>query len=437
MLILTLIDPQQQMPLRQWCFSQESLIRIGRSPENHVVLTEPIVSRHHVDLQRVETTPTTLPQLATPADTWRLINHSANGTFLNGYLVTQSQLPGSGRIQLAHNGPSLQFQVVNATSELPLSPPVLSPAKVSAASQPANYLKALLPPAPLCAHADNAPDNLFCIHCGQPLQIRKTIRQYQVLKELGRGGMGTTYLVWSQRGGAVDQPPVGQLLVLKEMNADMARIPKAQELFEREAVTLKSLSHPGIPCFYDFFIENGNKYLVMELVHGQDLEKWVRKTGPVAIEQAIVWMSQTCDVLDYLHNRPIPIIHRDIKPSNLIVRNLSQRIAVLDFGAVKSVGGHSGTRIGADGYSAPEQTQGRPLIQSDLYAIGPCLIYLLTGENPHRFQKRTARSTQFVLKDVAAIPPRLKQVIERATAFRSGDRYTSAKELSKALLNCI
>lgn len=105
-----------------------------------------------------------------------------------------------------------------------------------------------------CTHEGNSPNNLFCIHCGQPLSVQQKIRHYQVLRTLGQGGMGTTYLAWDGSGQIGSIP---QLLVLKQMNADMAKIAKAQELFEREAHTLKSLNHPGIPKYYDFFVEGG------------------------------------------------------------------------------------------------------------------------------------------------------------------------------------
>ena len=111
--------------------------------------------------------------------------------------------------------------------------------------------------------------------------------------------MGTTYLAWDKNSQVSDSP---NLLVLKEMNADMAVIAKAQELFEREARILKSLDHPGVPNYYNFFVEKGKKYLAMELIHGQNLEERIYKTGPVAPQQAIEWMMQACEILGYLHS---------------------------------------------------------------------------------------------------------------------------------------
>lgn len=335
-------------------------------------------------------------------------NQGTNGTFVDGILVSQSLISDGCLIQLAKGGPILQFQLAEKT------PP---PAATSS----------------YCQHLGNPPGNLFCIHCGQPLSVQRTVRQYQVLRTLGQGGMGTTYLAWDKVGEISGTP---QLLVLKEMNADMAKVAKAQELFEREARTLKTLHHSGIPKYYDFFLEAGKKYLAMELIHGQDLEKLINDQGPVTPAQAIAWAIQTCDVLNYIHNQQPPLIHRDIKPANLMVRSSDRQIVVLDFGAVKEIGTFAGTRIGAEGYCAPEQERGQPVTQSDLYAIGPTLIFLLTGETPFKFFRQRGRGYRFNIESIPTITPQLREVIDRATEPLPGDRYSSAKELAKALAAC-
>ncbi|NES24186.1 MAG: protein kinase, partial [Symploca sp. SIO3E6] len=352
MVTLTLLDPQTSTHLQQWNFPQPSIIRIGRSPNNDVIIHDSLVSRHHLEL-RVMSSPS--------GNSWQLLNHGTNGTFLNGILVSRAILPNNALIQLARDGPVLKFQVQ------PVSRPL--PATV-----------APVPKVTTCTHEGNPPGNLFCLHCGEPLvQIQRVIRQYHVLRTLGQGGMGTTYLAWDKVQSVQGCP---SLLVLKEMNADMAQIAKARELFEREAHTLKALNHKGIPQYYDFFVESGKKYLAMEVIHGQDLEQRVLENGSVTLKQAIEWMIQTCDILDYIHSCEPPLIHRDIKPANLMVRHRDNKIVVLDFGAVKEIGTAPGTRIGAEGYSAPEQDRGQPVTQSDLYAIGPTLIFLLTGHVP-------------------------------------------------------
>jgi len=401
---LSLLHPQQTTLLQQWQFENESLIRIGRAPDNQVVLNNPLVSRRHLELRRIS---------AKNGNAWQLINQGTNGTFLDGILVSQSLVADGSLIQLAKGGPTLKFQLDSA------SPRVSTPGYAS--------------PTKTCTHIGNSPNNLFCIHCGQPLSVQRTVRRYQLLRTLGQGGMGTTYLALNQAGLLAGNP---QLLVLKEMNADMAKVAKAQELFEREAHTLKTLNHPGIPKYYDFFVDLGKKYLAMELIHGQDLEKRVNQWGPVTPSQAIAWMIQTCEVLDYIHSQTPPLIHRDIKPANLMVRTSDNRVVVLDFGAVKEIGTAVGTRIGAEGYSAPEQAQGKPLTQSDLYAIGPTLIFLLTGETPFKFYRQRGKVYRFQLENVPTITPQLRRVIEQVTEANPGDRYATAKELASALAAC-
>ncbi|MBW4561181.1 MAG: protein kinase [Mojavia pulchra JT2-VF2] len=422
MVTLTLLEPQQKTLLQQWYFENSTVIRIGRAADNDVVLTDSLVSRHHLELKKVGS--------GSNSASWQVINHGTNGTFLNGVLVTQSQLPDDCLLQLAQGGPLLRFEIQEITApdswlqwqENLGSTEKTTPTPISLTKNPSN-----------CTHEGNSPNNLFCIHCGQPLSVQKTIRQYQVLRTLGQGGMGTTYLAWDAMGVTTEHP---QLLVLKQMNADMVKIAKAQELFEREAHTLKSLNHSGIPKYYDFFVENGKKYLAMELVHGQDLEKRIYTTGPVIPSQAIAWMIQTCDILGYLHSQQPPLIHRDIKPANLMVRNSNNHIVVLDFGAVKEIGTAPGTRIGAEGYCAPEQERGQPLTQSDLYAIGPTLIFLLTGENPFKFYHQRGRSFRFDVASVPTITPKLREIIDRVTEPLPRDRYQTAQELAMALATC-
>lgn len=404
MIVLSLLDARHRAPQQQWHFDRESLIRVGRAPDNEVVLDDPVVSRHHLELRRLQRT--------AGVAGWQLISHGTNGTFVNGQLVSQIWLADRCLIQLARGGPILQ---VGLSATVPS-------VSVSAPSQAT------------CTHENNPPNTLFCIHCGEPIYVDRTIRQYRVLKTLGQGGMGTTYLACTPSLEGGGRP---QVLVLKEMNADMTRIPKAIELFEREARVLEGLNHPGIPKFFNFFVEQGKKYLAMEMIHGEDLERRVFRQGPIILPQAIDWMLQTCEVLDYIHSQAPPIIHRDIKPANLLVRNLDNRIVVLDFGAVKEIGTAPGTCIGAPDYTAPEQNRGEPLIQSDLYAIGATLIFLLTGESPQKFYRLLPDGYGFNIASDPRIPPEVAATITQVTQPRPSDRYSSAIELAEALRSCV
>ena len=413
MITLTLLEKITKTPLQQWYFEDSIVIRIGRAVDNHVVLTDNLVSRYHLELKLVT---------STKGDYWEVISQGTNGTFLNGCLITKSIITDNSLLQLATGGPLIQVQILKLS-------PTLTPPLSSSAGEINQGRKPVFSGS-RCTHKENDPGNVFCVHCGKPISVQKRIRHYQVLRTLGKGGMGTTYLAWDSTGESTNIP---QLLVLKQMNADMAKIPKARELFEREASILKYLNHGGVPKYYDFFVEDGKKYLAMELIHGQDLEKRTLLTGPVTPQQAIAWMVQTCDILDYLHRQEPPLIHRDIKPANLMVRSGNNTIVVLDFGAVKEIGTKPGTRIGAEGYCAPEQERGQPLTQSDLYAIGPTLIFLLTGENPLKFYRQQGRNFRFDVKGIPTITNQLRQVIECVTEPLPRDRYHTAQELAQAL----
>ncbi len=415
---LSLFDPQQRTLLQQWQFPNVSLIRIGRAGDNHVVIDHAQVSRYHAELRQGDDAQAT--SLA-----WQLTNQGRNGTLVNGVMVDRGMVVHGDWLQLGVEGPMLH---VECREDLALPLPSLD-----GGVAPSISLQG-------CDHVGNAPEHRFCIHCGEPLCVLSTIRHYQVLGVLGQGGMGTTYQVWNTEAARlwnrVTLSGTQPLQVLKEMNADMARIAKAQELFEREARILSGLNHPGIPKFLDFFVEGGKKYLAMEMIHGQEMEKRVLAEGSIPADVAIAWMIEVCDVLSYLHQQDPPIIHRDIKPANLMVRYRDNQVILLDFGAVKEIGTPPGTCIGAEGYSSPEQDRGVPVTQSDLYAIGTTLIFLLTGKPPQLFYTKRGKDYRFDLRSVSAIPPKLRKLIDRVTEPRAVDRPQTAAELAKALASC-
>ncbi|AFY96614.1 FHA domain-containing serine/threonine-protein kinase [Chamaesiphon minutus] len=393
---ISLWDEQRTLILQQWQFTPPAPIEIGRSPERQVVIDRPSISRLHATISYTS--------LRQGGGYWEISNHSPNGTFVNQIAIVQGKgstlITNDARIELSKGGTLL-------TVELDVAP-----------------LQVRVPAAPVkCEHSDNPPNTLFCIHCGEPITVIRQIKQYQVLKTLGQGGMGTTYLAWDK----------AKLLVLKEMNADMAVIPKAQELFEREAKILQSLHHPGIPEYYDFFVADGRKYLAMELIHGQDLDLYVMERGKVNIAQAIDWMIQLCEILGYIHQQQPPLIHRDVKPANILVRTIDRRIFLLDFGAVKEIGTLGGTKIGAPDYMAPEQNNGKPVTQSDLFAIGPTLIFLLTGRNPADFIQILPDGYRFDLSNVPLVSPQMQATIDKVTQRRPIDRYQTAAELAQDL----
>jgi serine/threonine protein kinase len=231
---------------------------------------------------------------------------------------------------------------------------------------------------PQCPHTENSDRMLFCQSCGSELLLAGKYRVAKLMSN--KGGFGDTYEVTER-----SVPKV--LKVLKSNNI------KAIELFDREYRVLESLSGEGIagiPLVEDFFLYSPNSSqtalhcLVMERIFGMDLEEYIKvMQRPIDQKTAIGWLAQLTQILQEIHNRGI--FHRDIKPSNLILQPDGQLVAI-DFGAVKqaAVATASGqqTRIYTPGYAAPEQEQGEASAQSDFFALGRTLVYLLTAKEP-------------------------------------------------------
>ncbi len=406
MVNLTLLEPQTNRPLKNWQFTEKSVIRVGRALNNDIVLKGYFqVSRKHLEIIQVE-------------EQWQLINYGTNGTLVNETFIREIMLNHGDLIRLADNGPLFRFELPVALNNHH------SPLETD-----------FLDHQTQCNHQNNPPNSLFCIHCGQPIvKKEKLIGSYQILKTLGKGGMGITYLVLDKNHTIQGAP---SLSVLKEMKADMVKVSKARELFEREARVLKSLNHANIPKYYDFFVENNRKYLVMELIHGSNLEELIRQRGPINSTRAIEWMMQVCEVLDYLHNLQPSLVHRDIKPANLILRNLDGRLMLLDFGAVKELGTSLETKIGVEGYSAPEQYSGKPCIQSDIYGVGSTMVFLLTGKAPMQYYRYQKNKYQIDTSNIPKLSEQLEAVIHKCCQPLARDRYKTARELWEGLKACL
>jgi ABC-type branched-subunit amino acid transport system substrate-binding protein len=168
--------------------------------------------------------------------------------------------------------------------------------------------------------------------------------------------------------------------------------PKLVELFNQEASLLFNLKHSGIPRAEEQFslsLSNDQELhcLVMETIEGQNLEQWLEQNEPISPEQALVWLEQLVEILEYVHQKQL--FHRDIKPSN-IMRRPDGQLVLIDFGTVRRVtqtviDGRNITVVYSDGYTAPEQFEGRAVPQSDFYALGRTFVHLLAGRHPNDF----------------------------------------------------
>ena len=211
-----------------------------------------------------------------------------------------------------------------------------------------------------------------------------------VVKRLSQGGFGETFEVDDK----------GTRKVLKILHLHRFSAPETQQkaitLFQREATVLRQLNHPGIPQvepdgYFTFLDENITRYgLVMEKIEGKTLQEWLQEKDEQAIAQelAIDWLKQLISILEHLHQNNY--CHRDIKPSNIMVKP-DGRLVLIDFGSVKEltdsylaklVEDGEATKLYTPGYAPKEQREGKPIRQSDFFALGCTFVYLLTGKSP-------------------------------------------------------
>jgi serine/threonine protein kinase len=215
---------------------------------------------------------------------------------------------------------------------------------------------------------------------GQTLQQR-----YQIRSQLGKKSGRRTFL-------AIDTVTDTQV-VIKLLIFDRDFDWQDLKLFEREAETLKSLDHPAIPRYLDYFEVELSKYscfaLVQTYIDAQSLDLATtagRRWSEDELKQLARFLLK---ILDYLHSQNPPIVHRDLKPSNILIANRSSHfvgdIYLVDFGSVQNLGRQDGgtmTIVGTYGYMPPEQFGGKAFPSSDLYSLGATLIYLVTGKHP-------------------------------------------------------
>ncbi len=237
--------------------------------------------------------------------------------------------------------------------------------------------------------------------------------RYQVIGQIGQGGMGAVHL-------ARDRELFGRLCVVKQMHASFAgqtERRKAEDDFQREAAVLARLNQPGhphIPEVYAYFVEGGDRFLVMKYIEGESLEgRLQRLKRPLAETEVVRCAVEVADALIYLHSRrPEPVIHRDIKPANIIL-DPEDRIWLVDFGLARAVTS-AGARImlaggktvaaGTPGYTPLEQWQMHATPKSDIYALGATMHHLLTNQDPRDRFSSYAELDLGLLRSLSPLP---------------------------------
>lgn len=261
--------------------------------------------------------------------------------------------------------------------------------------------------------------------------------RYKILRTLGAGGFGQTYLV--EDLGNPDRPK-RVVKQLKPSRQDSDFLAVARRLFDTEVLILQRLGqHEQIPELFDHFEENQEFYLVEEFVEGQQLSD-ILSQGKRLGEAAVVdLLRDVLTALRFIHTNHV--IHRDIKPANLIRRQHDGKVTVIDFGAVKeirtqllSAEGDSGLTvgIGTQGYTPPEQLAGKPRYCSDLYALGMTAIQALTGRTPSQIDE-DPDTYKPRWEEYANVSAGLSLILNRMVSYNQAQRFQSAEDVLLSL----
>ena len=255
--------------------------------------------------------------------------------------------------------------------------------------------------------------------------------KYEILKEIGRGGMSIVYLARDNR--------LNKQWAVKEIKNDGSK--STQTLLkglEREANILKNVDHPVLPRIVDIINSRGTIYVVMDFIEGTNLGDVLKQEGAQSQEDVIEWGRELASALDYLHSMNPPIIYRDMKPANVMLKP-EGGVKLIDFGTAKEYTIESNadtTALGTRGYAAPEQfgdAQGRGIYKTDartdIYNLGATLYHMVTGMNPCEppYEIKPIRQWN------QALSTGLEQIIMKCTQPNPDDRYQSCSELLYAL----
>lgn len=260
---------------------------------------------------------------------------------------------------------------------------------------------------------------------------RFILGRYRIVKELGRGGFGITYL-------AEDTWSSNLLCVIKKLDSQSADIETAKMLFQREAAILHTLQQgQQIPKYFNYFEQGTNYYIVEEYIKGKALDQLLGERW--SQEEVIIFLKEILKILKYLHQEKI--IHRDIKPSNLMRRDEDNKFVLIDFGAVKKLAvdhasnqQHSSyTVIGVPGYSPPEQMEGKPVFNSDIYALGITAIQLLTGIHPKLLKRDKEDNVICNTMNTIAPEDALAAILKKMVYSQPERRYQSVEDVLQDL----
>ena len=266
--------------------------------------------------------------------------------------------------------------------------------------------------------------------------IGKTLGQYEIVDEIGIGGMASVYRAF--------QASINRHVAIKVLPTQFARDPNFVKRFQNEAQAIAGLEHLHILPLYDFGAQDGYTYMVMRYVTGGTLEDLMLGER-MPIERAVQIVADIARALDYAHQQGV--VHRDIKPSNILIDEQGEPL-LTDFGIAKMLEGTDATRLtgtgtvlGTPDYMAPEQAEDVEIDgRADIYSLGVVLYELLTGQPPYQAKTPLAVVMMHVRDPLPLprtiepnIPEILEQIVVKAMAKDPNDRYQTIGEMEQDL----
>ncbi|MBN1874357.1 MAG: protein kinase [Anaerolineae bacterium] len=265
--------------------------------------------------------------------------------------------------------------------------------------------------------------------------IGKTLGGYQLLSQIGQGGMATVFKAY--------QPSMDRYVAVKILPAHFTQDRTFIARFEQEARTLAHLEHPHILPVHDYGEQEGITYLVMRYIEGGSLNDLIIKRGPLPLDETGRVIGQIGRALGYAHS--YGVIHRDVKPSNVLL-DAQGNAFLMDFGIAKLVAGtarftNTGAVIGTPAYMAPEQGMGQELDhRCDIYALGIVLYEMVTGHVPFDAETPLAVLLKHVHDPLPLprsarpdLPEPVERIILKALAKRPEDRFQTAAVMAETL----
>lgn len=261
--------------------------------------------------------------------------------------------------------------------------------------------------------------------------------RYRCETEIGRGGMGTVY--------KAVQTDLNRAVAVKILNEDLASDDEFRQRFDQEAKIVAQLTHPNIVSIIDRVLFEHTYCIVMEFVDGFSLQKMIEQSAPLSDAQVAMIGAQVARALKSAHDKGI--VHRDVKPDNLLITK-DGLVKITDFGIARldnsTLKTQTGVSLGTPKFMSPEQVIGRGIdAQSDLYALGVCLYYALTGHTPYDGDNPIAIATKHLYDKPEPISVKnptcsaaLIDVVMTAMAKQKPERYQDGEEMAQALEAC-